>query len=754
MFLINRIGCWCIAFAVAICSVNVVKAQETEELASANKPAPNPAQQWAHWRGPTMDGHSYAKNLPDTWSPDGENLLWRSEELGSRGTPVAMNGKMYLVARAYPETTKEGEKTVCFDPKTGKIIWESIHNVFLSDAPAERVGWVSPVCDPKSNQVYVLGLSGVFQCLDGDTGKTIWEHSLMEEFGMISPYGGRTNLATVFEDLVIVSSVMTGWGEAAVPAHRFIAFDRATGMTAWSFTARPRPEDTTYSTPVFKVIGGQALMVVGAADGALYALQPRTGNVVWKYQASPRGINTTPMIDEDGIVYCGHAEKNESSRTTLGALFAIDGRSSGEVTEDKLLWKIPGVTVSRCSPLKVGDRLYVVDDGGKLYILEAKTGKEIAIKKLGRVMFGSMLAADGKIYVAENSGRTFVLKPTEAGVEVLSNPRLSDNGECFGTPMTYEGRIYLPVTTALYCIGKEQSDTETEALANQEAETPASKDTTVAHIQIAPVELLLRPGNKVGMQIRAYNKNGRFLKLVSDAEVSIEGGGNFSNNEYVAPSDNQPLVAFITAKFGELTSKSRVRVVPDLPMSTDFNDGKVPDTWIGAAYRHQPVNVEGDGALVKISTIPKGTRSQAWFGLPSLHDYTVQADLFATDKRGKDTTDRLPDMGLIAQRYTLDLKGNGELQIRSWTPRLESRFAKTIPFSWKQQTWYTMKFQSETVGESCTLRGKVWERGTPEPTEWQIEATDQTGNLRGSPGMFGNSTDAQFYVDNVKVTAN
>lgn len=753
MFLVNRFACYCLVSTVLMCSLDAANAQDSAKGASGKEKA-NPADEWVHWRGPTMDGHSYEKNLPESWSPKGENLLWRREELGTRGTPVAMNGKMYVVCRAFPETTKEGEKTVCFDPKTGDTIWESIHNVFLSDAPAERVSWVSPICDAETNRVYVLGLSGVFQCLDGDTGKTVWEHSLMEEFGMISPYGGRTNLATIFEDLVIVSSVMTGWGDAAVPAHRFIAFDKSTGMTAWSFSARPRPEDTTYSTPVFKVVNGQALMVFGAADGAVYALQPRTGNVVWKYQASPRGINTTPMIDEDGIVYCGHAEKNESGRTKLGALFAIDAKMSGEIAEDKLVWKVPEITVSRCSPLKIGDRLYVVDDGGKLFIYEAKTGKEIGSKKLGRVMFGSMLYADEKIYVAENSGRTFVLKPTEEGVEVLSSPRLSDNGECFATPMTYDGRVYLPVTTAMYCIGKEGAQPTLDPLPAQQPEDPASKDAKVAHIQLAPVELLLRPGQKIDMQVRAYNKNGRFLKLIPDAEVTVEGGGSFASGQYVAPADNKSVVTFITAKSGELTSKARVRVIPELPISADFNDGKVPDTWIGAAYRHQPANVEGDGALVKISTIPKGTRSQAWFGWPSAHDYTVQADFFATDKRGKDTTDRLPDMGLVAQRYTLDLKGNQELQIRSWTPRLENRFAKTIPFTWKQATWYTVKFQSETVGETCTLRGKVWERGTPEPTDWQIEATDQVGNMQGSPGMFGNSTDAQFYVDNVKVTAN
>ena len=62
--------------------------------------------------------------------------------------------------------------------------------------------------------------------------------------------------------------------------------------------------------------------------------------------------------------------------------------------------------------------------------------------------------------------------------------------------------------------------------------------------------------------------------------------------------------------------------------------------------------------------------------------------------------------------------------------------------------------QSETKGDKVTLRGKVWKRGEAEPKEWQIEATDETPNFQGSPGLFGNATDAEFYIDNVQVTAN
>ena len=153
--------------------------------------------------------------------------------------------------------------------------------------------------------------------------------------------------------------------------------------------------------------------------------------------------------------------------------------------------------------------------------------------------------------------------------------------------------------------------------------------------------------------------------------------------------------------------------------------------------------------LVKIATIPKGVRSQLWMGWPQLHDYTVQADVYAPVQE-----DRRPDMGLISQRYTLDLMAKDQLQIRSWTPRLELRFAKTVDFPWKAGQWYTMKFQAENVNEGVTLRGKVWPRGESEPAEWSIEATDATPNTQGSPGLFGNASVAEYYIDNVSVTPN
>jgi hypothetical protein len=173
---------------------------------------------------------------------------------------------------------------------------------------------------------------------------------------------------------------------------------------------------------------------------------------------------------------------------------------------------------------------------------------------------------------------------------------------------------------------------------------------------------------------------------------------------------------------------------------------------VGARYRHQPRDVDGEQVMVKASTIPKGARSRAWMGHPDMHDYTIEADV-----RGDVQNNKLPDIGLIAQRYTLDLMGAyQQLQIRSWVPVM--RMAKSVDFPWSPNVWYRMKFRAEIEDadgkQRAVLRGKVWPRDQAEPDVWTIEAIDESPNLNGSPGLYGNAKDAELYLDNIKVYAN
>jgi hypothetical protein len=54
----------------------------------------------------------------------------------------------------------------------------------------------------------------------------------------------------------------------------------------------------------------------------------------------------------------------------------------------------------------------------------------------------------------------------------------------------------------------------------------------------------------------------------------------------------------------------------------------------------------------------------------------------------------------------------------------------------------------------AVLRGKVWPRGENEPEQWTIEATDDSPQRQGSPGLFGDATNAEIFLDNISVVPN
>lgn len=713
-------------------------------IAAAAEPAADPLD-WAHWRGPEMNGISREKGLPDNWSPEGENLIWKSEKLATRSTPIIMRGRLYTICRSNPETTKEGEKVVCADANTGEILWESVHNVFLTDAPAERVGWSSVVGDPATGNVFAHGICGVLKALDGKTGKILWEHSLSEEYGILSTYGGRTNFPTVFEDLVIVSGVMTGWGEYAVPAHRVVAFDKKTGQAVWIASTRLRPPDTTYSTPVLANFNGQAALIFGASDGAVHALQPRTGKEIWQYKASIRGLNQTPVV-LGNQVWCGHSEEDDDDPKITGSFFCIDG--SGKGTLSKPIWSVKEIASGRSAPLVLNDRIYVTTDAATMYIMNAKTGKKIGTQKLGTIMMSSVVYGDGKIYACEQTGRWYILQPTAKGVKVLSKGRL-EGEELLGSPVISHGKVYIPSNGAMYCIGVKDHKPEADPIPEGSKETPADADQKVAHVQVIPVEVLLRPKQTQQFLVRAYNANGRYLKTVP-ATFELKGPGKIDAKGVFTPTQSNHTATMVTAKFEGVTSTARVRTIPPLPWNFNFSDKQVPITWIGMRYRHQPFDLNGEPMIVKISNIPLGMRSQGWFGVTDIHDATIEAEVQALP-----ADDKLPDIGVINQRYALDMMGNDQqLQIRSWTSRLQLRFAKSVPFKWEAKKWYSLKLRAENKDGKAVLKGKAWLKGEKEPEAWTIEAEDATPNTHGSPGLFGQALNARILIDNVKVYAN
>ncbi|MFM8579049.1 MAG: PQQ-binding-like beta-propeller repeat protein [Planctomycetaceae bacterium] len=752
------------------------------------------AADWSDWRGPSQDRHAASSgSFVTSFDPeDGTNIHWKNDEAGGISTPVIMKGRLYTLVRHKPDTVDEAEKVLCLDALTGEKLWENVFNVYLSDVPAERVGWSAVVADPTSDTVFAQGVCGVFTAIDGPSGKTRWQRSLHEEFGFLSTYGGRTKVPVVFADLAIARAVVTGWGDTSVPAHRFLGLDMATGVVRWMNGTGVRPEDTTYSSPSIANFGGTAALIFGSSDGSVWNYQPRTGRAVWNFRMSRRGLNVAPLV-EGGTIFMSQSEENLDN-TSMGSATAFAASGSGDITQSSVVWQRKGVMDGRAMPVSIGDRVYFVDDGAKIFAFDKRTGEPVGkpIKLLGTIVKGSPLVAGGRLYVCSTSG-WHVLEPTAEGLKIVNRMRLSAEDEVTASPIAWNGMIYLSTGARMYCLGS-------PAAAKATANTPPAPSVVSAGtrepagdpewVQVVPAEVQIAAGESVQLEARLFDSRGRFIKK-SAASFSTTAGTVSPDGVYTAPEGSHA-AAIVTAKVGAIEGRSRIRSMPPLPWNFDFDEialspdpktgvprGEPPLPWIGMRYRHVVRDVDGSRCLVKVTTIPKGTRSQGWIGPIDLHDYSIAADLRAqesgveqeerAEQTGVSDADafakafgsaaalgkaRMPDMGLIAQRYTLDLMGaSQQLQVRSWPPQVATHFSKTIPFTWEPGRWYRMIFEARRRGEDAVLRGKVWPRGEPEPKEWTIEAVHESGNLQGSPGFFGNAKDSEIYIDNVSVEA-
>jgi hypothetical protein len=216
----------------------------------------------------------------------------------------------------------------------------------------------------------------------------------------------------------------------------------------------------------------------------------------------------------------------------------------------------------------------------------------------------------------------------------------------------------------------------------------------------------------------------------------------------------------VQAKAGGLTARARIRVVSTLPYRQDFSKvpvGRFPAGWVNAAGKFTVVEHKGRKVLLKTNTNPNPllARARTYLNVPTLKDYTIQADVMSTLKNGN-----LPDMGVTAMRYTLFLDGNKKwLRLASWSalPRVDEH----VDFEAKPEIWYRIKLTVSVKDGKGLVRGKVWPQGEKEPAEWTIEFTDPVPNKEGSPALYGystgildNSPGSEAFFADVRVTPN
>src|SRR3954462_12826546 len=474
---------------------------------------------WPDWRGPARTGPSTEKNLVNSWSPAGENLAWRVP-YGGRSGPVVFGDRLYL-QNTSGAGAMEQERLMCFNADTGKLLWEHRYNMFTSDVPAHRIAWASPVVDTATGNVFAISGNGLTMSLNKD-GKLLWERSLAEEYGMWTTHGGRMSSPIIEGDLMIVSGLVFGWGQTAAPAHRFIALDKSNGQTIWVSSPEGRPTDTIYANPYVADVDGVRMFFSGGSDGAMHALKVATGEPVWHWDVSKRGLNTAAlMVGPDVIVT--HSEENLATNE-MGMLAAVPANSKGTLTDKDARWIVRDVQAGYGSPVSDGERIYLVDNGGILFAFDVKTGKQLWTEKLGTIQKSSPVLADGKLYVGTENGKFYIIKPRADGVDVLDEDEMPAGVDgnpqpIIASPAVARGRVYVVTMEKMFAIGPKSFKGGVVSGVAGGVGNPGP----LASLLVIPTEQIIQPASPLTLSVRGFDSNGQPISMPpGDATWTLE----------------------------------------------------------------------------------------------------------------------------------------------------------------------------------------------------------------------------------------
>ncbi|MEO6787903.1 MAG: PQQ-binding-like beta-propeller repeat protein [Chthoniobacteraceae bacterium] len=828
------------ALCVAHAAKKPPKGQQSAEAAPAKSGA---ATGWFNWRGPAQNGSSPETGLPDKVDASAAAgapgaPLWTADFPG-QSTAVIANGRLYINGR-----TGDGadlrEGVSCFDADTGKVIWQHFENDFLSDIIYLRYATGAPTIDPETGNVYVQGTQGMLSCFSAD-GKVLWQHSLMEEYGRMTFPNGRTATPVVDHDLVITRGITSGWGANGPAADRLLAFDKNTGSLVWLSSPADRPQDPTFSPLFLSWYGGKRVFFTACGDSSVACVNARTGEPIYRFRAAQAGakggINGGVLRYKDALLVAHESENVDTSEVGRTAAFRIP--APGEEPKEQLhstypvapgmkifspkeleLWRNPLGNLGS-SPALAGNTLYEVTGVGELAAVNADTGVVKWKKKLGAEQRqSSPFVADGKVYVGfyiaggqqpggdndSGDGELYIFKPGEKDAEVLSRTKLT--GRCFGSPIGYNGKIYIQTDKKLYAFGKKGDNASAKNVVWKDEGWPeAGKTGATAKLQLIPDEVLLGPGQSVQVRVQGVDANGFTTQEAVDlksvkidnyipptALVKAKMNGKFDDAGKLTADKTD--VSSAGAFQGVLKSDEKVdgtlrgRILPELPIKVDFEGVTLKETtgpgigneapeklpagtspgptnwnavepptpfaypplaWGGARFRFEIRKAPGAGnnlALCKTIDNKRFQRGQVFIGHSDMKNYTIEADVLTEGNKRK-----MSDIGLINQRYLVTLRGNArEIEVSSNLERIK----KTAPFTLTPNEWYHLKVKVDVAKDgSGVVRAKAWKKSEPEPAAWTIEVEHKHAHPNGSPGFFSLSPQEQrAWIDNIEVKKN
>jgi outer membrane protein assembly factor BamB len=408
-------------------------------LALATVAAPLCAEDWPCWRGPRLDGTTNDDKVPLEWSKT-DNVRWKVSIPGRGYSSPIVCGERVFVSSC--DEDKLERNLLCLDRNNGKQLWSQ---TVLTASLEKKHGLNSyasatPTTDGERVYVTFMGDGNTMQVACYDVkGKKLWQESP----GKLLSRHGFCSSPILHKDFVILNGDQDADGY-------LVALDKKTGKQKWR-TDRPN-KTRSYCTPILipdpKRKGVTQLVLSGSKCVAGYDAD--TGKELWIHDG-PTEQYVASLVLHQGILFLttGFPEYH---------LMGIRPDGEGNITKSKhVAWHIPhkdngarGASYVP-SPLAYDGHFFVVSDEGYLGCIEAKTGKRVYLKKLGRRHSSSPVLIQGHLVIPDDDGKVWVVKASPKFEVVRTIPM---GKSIYASPAVSNGQLFLRTLDELYCIEK------------------------------------------------------------------------------------------------------------------------------------------------------------------------------------------------------------------------------------------------------------------------------------------------------------
>ena len=363
--------------------------------------------------------------------------LWR-HELPAQGIGgVAATDEFVVVSSR--DTIDKSDVFEVLDAESGvtlfKLSYPSEMELDYGNSPR-----VTPVL--YDSCVYCIGAQGQLNCLDLETGAILWKRHLVDDLDGKLPQWGHSVSPTILDKQLIVQA---GGLESS-----WVALEPKTGEVLWRSKGRP----AAYASPIAIEFQGQK-QFVGYDAVSLGGWSARDGKRLWEMKPEvPKDFNVpAPVVVQDKIFVV-----TENNGARVYSIVPAQQPAQGEYPMSlQLEASSELLSGDSQSPVRVGN--WVVGVDRDLVVLDPMDQlKEVArFSDVALQKYCSLIVDEDRVWVCTGNGTQILFRIDSKGVSELGRFQpLQEAGEIFSHPAFSNGVLYLrgPTWLDAYAIGE------------------------------------------------------------------------------------------------------------------------------------------------------------------------------------------------------------------------------------------------------------------------------------------------------------